>query len=608
MTNLALSLAPQPSEPAIGVASRIAMKLGISNVSDCLLDLGINWPLFRRGRPTEIEQFADIIDADGAILLHESFAPRPEGRFSFRGHLLDRPMVNRCEIRLCPLCVLEDHDRGGTLERYCRAHWQLNQLRTCPHHSVPIMTLPSPPAPHYALDFARIVERNFEIIQQAAATTVVRSHRFESWLLHRLAYQRPRHWFDELEVSVVTQLCEKAGTALCFGAAAAPRQLDSEQLATATEVAFQRLAATNARLEPLIREIWEACPSQRPGYYTAFGNLWRWLDKAKGDHRYKRVLQEMADFVFTHQSIPAGTSLLGQICKERRYHSVKSAAAAYGLNTSRTDRLLKTLIKDGQGLGVEAIDPLLSRITSCLPRVKAAKRMGVSPDMFDRLKHIGRLLPAFSGENVADLFDIKELDHLRHTIFSHAQIVHQRPPNCSRITAAAGIVSVPCEEILAMVAEGKIAFVGQEAGNHRMCDLYVNRDELRDLVHGPEEPIPPNQLTIDQTRRVLHLNTQTIAWLIRQGYLPTRRYWNERRRRHSRLIAKADVNAFANRYVSLGALAAEARIQANHVARRLERKGIIPIDFPPNLNKIFLREVVRPSEHVGRLVLPSSHK
>lgn len=600
MTNLALSLAPQPSEPAIGVASRIAMKLGISNVSDCLLDLGINWPLFRRGRPTEIEQFADIIDADGAILLHESFAPRPEGRFSFRGHLLDRPMVNRCEIRLCPLCVLEDHDRGGTLERYCRAHWQLNQFRTCPHHSVPLMTLPRPPAPHYALDFARIVERNFEIIQRAAATTVVRSHRFESWLLHRLAYQRSGHWLDELEVSVVAQFCEKAGTALCFGAAVAPRQLDSEQLATATEVAFQRLAATNAGLESLIREIWEACPSQRPGYYTAFGNLWRWLDKVKDDHRYKRVLQEMADFVFTHQSIPAGTSLLGQICKERRCHSVKSAAAAYGLNASRTDRLLKTLIKEGQGLGVEAIDPLLSRITSCIPRVKAAKRLGVSPDMFDRLKHIGRLHPAFSGENVADLFDIKELDHLRHTIFNHAQIVHQQPPNCSRITAAAGIVSVPCEEILAMVTEGKIEFVGQESGNHRMCDLYVNRDELRDLVHGPEEPILSNQLTIDQTRRVLHLNTQTIAWLMREGHLPATRYWSNRRRRHYRLIAKADMDRFADQYVSLGALSAEARIQANHVARRLKRKGIIPLDFPEHLNKNFLREAVQPPEYVGR--------
>lgn len=600
MTSLALKLTPQPFEPAVSVASRTAMKLGIPSVSDCLLDLGVNWPLFRRGHASAVKQFADIIDADGTILLHDSFAPRPEGRFSFRGHLMDRPMVNRCEVWVCPLCVMEDHDRGGILGRYSRAYWQLNQYRTCLHHRVPVIPLPRPPAPHYALDFARVVEQNFDFIQRTAGTTAVRSNGFESWLLRRLAHQRSGYWFDKLEISVVTQFCEKAGTALCFGAAAAPRQLDNEQLAIVTETAFQRLAATSVGFEPLIREIWEACPSQRPGYYTAFGNLWRWLDKIKGDQRYERVLQEVADFVFTHQAIPPETTLLGQTCKERRYHSIKSAATAHGLNTSRVDRLLKTLIKDGRGLGVDVVDPLLSRVSSCLPRVKAAKRLGVSPDMFDRLKRIGYIRAAFRAENLADLYDVNDLDKLHHAVFHQAQIVRKRPSNCSRVAAAAGLVSVTSEEILAMIAEGKMNFVGQEPGNHRMCDLYVNRDELRDLVYGPEKPVPETQLTIDQARSALYLNTQTIAWLMRMGHLRTTQHWSARRRRHYRLIAKSEVNAFADKYVSLGALAAEARIQANHVARRLERNGIIPLDFPAHLNKIFLREAVQPPEHVDR--------
>lgn len=77
-------------------------------------------------------------------------------------------------------------------------------------------------------------------------------------------------------------------------------------------------------------------------------------------------------------------------------------------------------------------------------------------------------------------------------------------------------------------------------------------------------------------------------------------HWYARQRCHSKLIARAELEAFADQYLSLGALAAEARIQANHVARRMERNGIIPLDFPAHLNKIFQREAVQPPEHVGR--------
>ncbi|MFT3810153.1 MAG: TniQ family protein [Micropepsaceae bacterium] len=601
MIGLALGLAPLPQEPAISVASRIALKLGIPSVSDCLLDLGVNWALFRRGQPTAIAQFAEVIGADASPLLHESFMPQPEGRFGFRGHILDRPMVNRREVRLCPRCVMEDHERHGALRRYGRSPWQLTHFRTCPHHYVPIISLPRPPAPHYALDFARIIERNFDVVQRTAALPETRQHHFESWLIDRLADQTSDRWFDRLGVSVIAQFCEKAGTALCFGPQAAPLRLDEAQLAVATEAAFQRLAGTEGGFTPLFEEIWKACPSRRPCYYTALGNLWRWLDKIKADQRYAQLLRDAADFVFSHQAIPPGTTLLGQTCKERRYHSISSAAIAHGLNVSRTDRLLRSLTRDGRELDAETLDPLLARISSSIPRVQAAKRLGVSPDVFDLFRRIGRINAAFSGDNVADLYDVEELDRLRHAVFVHARIVRERPANCSRITAAVGLVAVTSEKILLMIAEGKLAFVGQEPGNQKMCDLYVNREELRDLVHGPEQPIPNDQLTIEQARSVLYLNTETIAWFMRGGYLQTTRHWSARRRCHYRLIAKAEIEAFADQYVSLGALAAEARIQANHVARRLERRGIFPLGFPARLNKIFLRQAVQPPEHVGRL-------
>ncbi|RWR04066.1 TniQ family protein [Paenirhodobacter populi] len=259
-----------------------------------------------------------------SALLRDSYAPRSEGRFSFRGHLLDRPMVNRREIRLCPHCILEDHDREGALGRYGRSYWQLTQFRTCPRHGTPITSLP---AQRHALDFAPVVERSLESIRQNAGAATVRQHGFESWLLHRLAGQRTDYWFDDLEISVVAQFCEKVGIALCFGGATAPGQLEDGQLAIATETAFQRLAARTTGVEPLFREIWTKSCSTRAGYYATFGHLWRWLDKVKADPRYERILSKAADFVFSHQPIPAGTLLLGRECKQRRCHSVNSAAA-----------------------------------------------------------------------------------------------------------------------------------------------------------------------------------------------------------------------------------------------------------------------------------------
>ncbi|RWR04804.1 helix-turn-helix domain-containing protein [Paenirhodobacter populi] len=199
------------------------------------------------------------------------------------------------------------------------------------------------------------------------------------------------------------------------------------------------------------------------------------------------------------------------------------------------------------------------------------------------------------------------MDNLRNAVFGQATVLGERLYGCSWIAAASGAVSVPAEKIIALIVARKLRFLGQEPGNQRMCDLFINRDELRDCVYGPEAWPPKGWLTIDEARSALHLNNGTVAWLVRKGILPTTRHWHQRRRRHSRLITKADLEAFTDRYVSLGALATEARIQANHVARRLERKGIMPLAFPTHLNKIYLRAAVQPPGHVGRLILKSVH-
>ena len=621
MTALHLTLHAFPNEPAMSLASRIAMKLRITNVSDLILDLGINWPDFRNGRPTAICQFAEMVGADADDLTHATFAPRPEGRFGFRGHLLDRPMVNRRAVRVCPRCIMDDHERGGTVGRHSRSHWQLTQIRTCTDHGSPIRALLRQSETLYEMDVAQIIEENFAEIRRFSDVGPPQPNGFESWLMRRLADETSDQWVDRIPISAAVQFCEKAEVALCFGPDTAPLGLEEKQLTQATEAAFQRLTSATDGIQLLLADIWEKSQPGRARYTATFGNLWRWLVKVKADHRYDLILDEVARFVFNNQPFAAGDTLLGRECKQRRYHTVQSAAEAYGLKTSRTSCLLQKLADDHGSLVVKDVDRMLSTITSCLPRVKAAKRLGVATEMFDRLRRTGHVQVAFSTEKVADLYDIGDLDKLWRTIFEQAQIVSQRPPNCSRVVGAAGAASIYAEKILTLIIDGKLGFVGQQVGRTKVTDILVDRDELRDLVYGPEAPRPETKLTVEQARKALHLNTETIAWFMREGYLPTTRHGNKRGRRDyrlldkanlnrlldkadlNRLLDKADLNAFADKYVSLGALAAEARIQANHVARRLERNGIIPLDFPPHLNKIFLREAVQPPEHVGRLSL-----
>ncbi len=600
MTALHLTLHAFPAEPTISLASRIAMKHGIANVSDLILDLGITWQHFRNGRPTAVRSFAEMVGADPDDLIHVTFMPGAEGGFGFRGHLLDRPMVNRRAARVCPRCILDDHERGGGLARYSRSYWQLTQFRICQVHGLPIRALSNRSELRYAMDFAQIIDDNFADIQRLADASTPQPNGFEAWLMRRLSDKASDQWIDRLPISAAVQFCEKAGVALCFGPDIAPLGLDEKQLAQATEAAFQRLTSTTGGIQLLLSDIWKPPQSGRLRYVTAFGHLWRWLERVEADHRYDRILDEVTRFVFDNQPIPAGKILLGRECKQRKLHTAQSAAEAYGLNSSRTYRLLREL-SEGQGsLAVKDVDRVLSKINSYLPRMKAARHLGVSTGMFDRLRRLGHVRAAFSAEKVTDLYDVGDLDKLRQSIFSQIQIVSRRPPNCSRVVDAASAVSIYAEDVLTLIIDRKLEFVGQQVGRTKMTDILVDRDELRDLVYGPEAPQPETKLTIQQARKVLYLNTETIAWFMREGYLPTARYWNKRRRRHHRLLDKADLNAFADKYISLGALAAEARIQANHVARRLERNRIIPLDFPPHLNKIFLRKAVQPPEHVGR--------
>ena len=191
MTALHLTLHAFPAEPAISLASRIAMRHGIANVSDLIHDLRMNWQHFRNGQPTAVRPFAEMVDVDPNNLIHVTFTSGAEGRFGFRGHLLDRPMVNRRAVRVCPRCILDDHERGGSLARCSRSHWQLTQFRICPVHGLPIHALQNCSESRYAMDVAQIIDDNFADIQGLADAASPPPNGFESWLKRRLDDEAP---------------------------------------------------------------------------------------------------------------------------------------------------------------------------------------------------------------------------------------------------------------------------------------------------------------------------------------------------------------------------------------------------------------------------------
>jgi hypothetical protein len=150
---------------------------------------------------------------------------------------------------------------------------------------------------------------------------------------------------------------------------------------------------------------------------------------------------------------------------------------------------------------------------------------------------------------------------------------------------------VAATDVIQLIYEGKLGWVGYEGGGGRYEDLLVDADEVREILRAPKAGAG---LTNTEVMAILPgVKHHSLPRLAASGLL---RYSSEYRpeiMRTLKVFEKAAVEAFAAKYVALNEVAVTLEFSAVHAMRRLSKAGIVEaVSYERIRSKIYRRSEV----------------
>lgn len=457
-----------------------------------------------------------------------------------------------------------------------------------------MLTLPDADYPRCRHDFSQRVRDHWRSISRAECELVPSSGLgdLEAGIASRIRGLGGHDHARFLDLDLMCRLSEDLGVVLRFGASTYPSKLNRTELARAAEAGYQAIAGGPGALTAAFGEIKIASSSPTPGFQADFGVLARRIERVDhGSPRYAHFLDRLTEFAFKNYPYGKGDILFCRTCPERRVHNLASAASAHGLNYSRMYR-----IAVGMGLGTteqaERIefstadhDDQLADYAACLSPKKSADHLGIRGEMLNRLVSAGLIAPRFDLPGLNPIYHPDDLKLLVEPLVGQAALMDRLPLGYASLVSIGGHAKCRFETVMRLACDGKLTSLSRLNASPKLDGLFVNLDDLRDQL---EEPAPSG-ITRNEAKRLLRINSSTVAWLIRQGWLPATTVKHHRHRRPVTLISREALEAFLADYATLGMMAATAHTQAIHVARRLEDARIFPLELDCRLSKLYPR-------------------
>ncbi len=141
------------------------------------------------------------------------------------------------------------------------------------------------------------------------------------------------------------------------------------------------------------------------------------------------------------------------------------------------------------------------------------------------------------------------------------------------IPKAAKLANCSAIEIVRLILDRKLAWIGQRAGVSGYLSVLVDGDEIKRLVRGPK---PDGMMTMLMVERELGTTFGVVKALVTHGHLRPRRVISPLSRHAINLVSRKDFEAFRREFVSVHQLGIERGIHARALQTQLKAKGIKP--------------------------------
>ncbi|MDX7952929.1 TniQ family protein [Lichenihabitans sp. Uapishka_5] len=604
MTKLRRTIPFSPGESPQSLVSRLARHHGIAASRFCH-DMGLLFQEVVDGCGDALSVIADLngltvdrVSADAAV--------RHVDGWWLHGQKLAKHSLRRERMAVCPACLREDVARSELppiVAANGRSTWLVASLRTCPIHGLGLVEVGEASSETHVHDFASRCATSLQRLDQLAQAAPRRGpSTLERYLQARLdGATGTVPWLDALQFHAAARTCEMLGATALFGRRPGLKRLTDPQWYAAGAAGFDIASGGPDSVRAFMTSLESSYPygssgNERP--QALYGAFYLWLRFAARNTDFEPVRDVVRKHVFDTVPLPAGSEVLGVMLPERRVHSIRSASLETGRHPKRLRRILAAegLITGDLGdkldamvrFDADAARPFLSATASQVS-LKGVEIYLNAPRVHARLLFDEGFIKPFvppDGRRVSRHgFARADLDAFASALLAPATTVAEPGGDIQDIPNAAKKANCGAMEIVKLVLDGKLAWVGRHVEVAGFLSVLVSTSEVRAAVRGEDVEGLPEYRVVEVTG----FGWRTVRALVEQKILPTVTVVNPINRCPTNVIPLAAMHAFSAGYATLFQVAKETGKHHMKVKADLAANGVAPAFDPATFHATVYR-------------------
>lgn len=585
-------------ETATSYVSRLTRYCGLHEPRVLCLDFGFRWQDFVRGDDDLLQKIATIGGACPRDLKRWAVRTVDKNRFEVCGQKATKASLVRSRLRVCPRCLIEDHQNGGRNGVFRRVAWHFWSIRTCPVHNVALVVVPPELHTLQNYDFVGQVRKNWTFINLQADNGVChKPTEFEGYISERLDGAASNSFLDGLPMHVAARLCEVLGFVIQNGPKRRISEATDDDLRLAGQAGFEALRSGENGLYAALEAMVSPIALRTVRHQADFGAFFEWLRSSSMGEDFEMLRDKVRDFIFRTYPFREGDTVLGKTCPSPAVFTISGAWQSLGIQRHRMNRILlaeglaHTDIADNsvrlhEGLKSGAIDDLRGRISARLNAIEAQSVIGVSLEMLYQLRDHGFIASTVDALDQIPKFELDGLEKLLANL--NAWVTQTQPDGTDMVPLidATKRVRCPLVDIVKLILGGKLRHLCRDAETRGLAGYRISLSELRAALPQFEMP----GVTKGDASRRLRVNYPTINFLIADGVLIERRMRNPRSRQFLDAVCSTSLTAFEAKFETLGQLSKRYGRASGPFGCHLEAKGICPIETPAGISWIYERK------------------
>lgn len=601
--SLRITVPLHAGETTASYASRLAAANRLS-ARDFCLDWHVTFQAVVDGNEAAVDRIADKGGVAAAELKVHAFVRTRWATYLHRGERLLRTLLRRKNVAVCPLCLKEEIAASPLrpqLAVWGRAIWQFDAIKTCGIHGCALVTVSTDPTPGTLHDFVRHVSPALNDLDRLCAGAERRQPTgLETYIVERLEGCRNSPMLDSLEMFVAIRISEVLGAVDLFGRTANLKKLTDEEWRLAGARGFTIADGGEPSVRDFLAKLQATFPykrSGREGPQALFGRLYQVLEFGSEDTAWDPVRDLVGRYIKDRMPLGPEDLVFGKPAGRRTLHSVRTLSIDHDLHPKRARKLLRAagIIGDAQAalpdhntiFDAQEGSAAVQKAKGALSLPAAGRYLNaprVQIGLLVKNEFVKPFIPA-KVFGALDQFAVDDLDDFLRRLLADAVPIKKPDAYQADIPSAAGRANCSSVEVLRLILDRKLEWVGRHADLQGYMSALVDVREIRGKVRGADK----GGYTGLELKEKLSTTAKVASALIKHGHLATRTVINPVNRCPTVVVPQAEVARFAREYVSLFTLARQRGLHHMVVKKALDADGVAPALDPKKIGATFYR-------------------